>query len=373
MGNSITIPSNLVPIVQSYWEPSKIVEEDEDVSPQAREAMGQVMNELKRMFQEDENLSAKLEDSWLLMNSSIGPEDSPAIMRSQEEGEGLGDDASPENQATNVTTLAWANPDKVLSFVSYLWPKKGNETEVGKGQVQILEDDELKKQMKEQIQIIEKMREEINFLHESIMERPSVTKIKVWPTVDTNHIEPITNHNVAEIAESFVDGAPPPPPPPPPPGNEAISIRPSIAIGTISLMKKEKKPMSRSELEKSVRELVNDSDIMQQNREKVAENFVKAFPIKNNNILEQLVTHYPFLVRKMPLKPLTCYSRMTLWEKNLFKQLPEEKQVTTLRAKKKFEIEKLEKDSEILEEIKRIKEYLETQKKKEEEEKKGKR
>ena len=136
MGNTIANPGSVVPIaLQSYWNfpngaNTEQNNDENDLSPEAKVQAARVIQELKRMFQQDENAITKLDDSWLLIDS-VGPDDSSALLKSCEEGENLGDDLVASNNRT--TTLAWANPtDKLINFVQYFWsqsPDQKNQTQ----------------------------------------------------------------------------------------------------------------------------------------------------------------------------------------------------------------------------------------------------
>jgi hypothetical protein len=171
--------------------------------------------------------------------------------------------------------------------------------------------------------------------------------------------------------ENPAEPPPPPPlPPPPPPMGTTLLDHGSIAIGAVPLKKIEKKPKSRDQLQKELSSLIDESDIIPINRPKAVENFMKMFPEKYNKILEQIISNYPFLIRKIPLKPKTIFEKYQLWESLLFKKLPDN-QARSLREKKQFEIEKWG-GQEAKEQIEWIWKTIESKKKEEEAQKKAK-
>ncbi len=105
-------------------------------------------------------------------------------------------------------------------------------------------------------------------------------------------------------------GAPPPAPPapllslngpPPPPTN-------TIATGGKKKFEPVKKEVTWDALEAMVKELVVASDISSSNVPTAVQNYLNTFK-EHKDKLEKLVTLYPFLVKKLALKPKSAYCK----------------------------------------------------------------
>jgi len=116
-----------------------------------------------------------------------------------------------------------------------------------------------------------------------------------------------------------------------------------------------------------VREQIVQSDVSSSNVAKALANYMSVFK-KAKPQLERLVALYPFLIRKLALKPKTAYERSIWWETELFSKLSEE-EAKHWRTKKAFEIEKLGTKEEVVEEVRKIFICIEDIKRKEREKK----
>lgn len=159
--------------------------------------------------------------------------------------------------------------------------------------------------------------------------------------------------------------APPPPPPPsfaPPPPPPPGLGGPLPIAGRNAPGKREPTP---EEIEKQLRELISCSDLSSANVPTAVETYLKCF-VSHKEALKSMVQRYPFLIKKLPLKPKSAFQRMQIWERYLFSTL-EEKQALSWRKAKEFEIQKWETKEEILAEIDRIRVQIKEKEKKERE------
>jgi hypothetical protein len=137
-------------------------------------------------------------------------------------------------------------------------------------------------------------------------------------------------------------GPPPPPPPPPPPSGE-----------TVPKKKVQKKERTMDQRVQELATQIGLADIQQANVKAAVENYVKVFSELENGIdaLDKMIEQYPLLIRECPLTPKAAILRMRTWEANFFKKLsPEEAKIW--RKKQEWNITKLVKKDDILEQIK---------------------
>ncbi|PRP78331.1 actin binding protein [Planoprotostelium fungivorum] len=184
---------------------------------------------------------------------------------------------------------------------------------------------------------------------------------------------------VEDAPASEAPVAPPPPPPPAPPGPQTETKGlPKIRSLGIMLVRPEAKEKTRADIEREVKSLIDDSDIININKPRALDNFLRLFPansVAHTRVLERMLTDYSFLIRQLPLQPQTCYKRFKLWEDQLFKRVEQEEgkdKVTALRKKKAIQIEKLNTSNEIREEVSRTIQFLANERKKEAEREKEK-
>eukprot|EP01116_Phalansterium_solitarium_P023328 TRINITY_DN80_c1_g1_i1.p1 TRINITY_DN80_c1_g1~~TRINITY_DN80_c1_g1_i1.p1 ORF type:complete len:475 (+),score=167.53 TRINITY_DN80_c1_g1_i1:127-1551(+) len=382
------------------------------VDPAIRPTMNSVLDELKRRFERDDFPGKTIEESWIVISSE--PPGEPAARELLRRS---GGPTSPTS-----TTLAWVS-NGAVSYVSYFKPADADADAIsdtasdGAGTTRTdavsqpsaeeptatpaanasagetrsddaaapelsmstdvvvippqLEDQ--LRELKEKVEQLQHLKRQMEELSQSIMGSPRLGQAApAAPAAsgppafaffhDYTAVSPSSSLSAQSSTDDMVvvDDVPPPPPPPPPPGSG-----PKVAIGSIPLRRQEKKARTRDELEQAVRTLVQQSDVTDSNKPRAVANFLQAFPDpKANAALETLVTSYPFLVRSMPLQPKSCFSRMKVWEDNLFKKV-DGKQAEDIRKKKTIEIEKLDSEEKILDEIKRIFDYIELMKRKE--------
>lgn len=126
-----------------------------------------------------------------------------------------------------------------------------------------------------------------------------------------------------------------------------------------------KREPTPEEIEKQLRELISCSDLSSANVPTAVETYLKCF-VSHKEALKSMVQRYPFLIKKLPLKPKSAFQRMQIWERYLFSTL-EEKQALSWRKAKEFEIQKWETKEEILAEIDRIRVQIKEKEKKERE------
>jgi hypothetical protein len=68
------------------------------------------------------------------------------------------------------------------------------------------------------------------------------------------------------------------------------------------------------------------------------DNFLRAFARPEHKVLlQKLATDYAFLIRALPLQPLDCVKKMSVWERLLFKGM-DEAAAGALRKRKQIEI-----------------------------------
>ena len=132
---------------------------------------------------------------------------------------------------------------------------------------------------------------------------------------------PFSPTSPANSPSTIAPGAPPPPPPsPPPPPPPAAPPGPTVK-GDTPLPSPKSKPGAKAvsepkeftleELEAKVREQILQSDVSSSNVTKAVANYMAVF--KNcKPRLERLVLLYPFLIRKLALKPKTAYGMQYL-------------------------------------------------------------
>jgi len=109
-----------------------------------------------------------------------------------------------------------------------------------------------------------------------------------------------------------------PPPPPPMPGLQTPPPPPSQATATKRNAPQARKELTVEEIKKQVRELIECSDISAANVPLAVETYMKAFKDKYRQDLENMVRRYPFLIKKLPLKPKTGKYCSFWMRKNLF-------------------------------------------------------
>jgi len=108
------------------------------------------------------------------------------------------------------------------------------------------------------------------------------------------------------------------PPPPPMPGLQTPPPPPSQATATKRNAPQARKELTVEEIKKQVRELIECSDISAANVPLAVETYMKAFKDKYRQDLENMVRRYPFLIKKLPLKPKTGKYCSFWMRKNLF-------------------------------------------------------
>jgi len=212
--------------------------------------------------------------------------------------------------------------------------------------------------LQEQVEQIEEMKAQIEFLSRSLLHSPHLFQVS----------QPESSSSILFQQTQEVSSAPPPPPPPP--NGTQLFNNGTVAIGSVPLKRPERKPKTREQLHKELCVIIDESDIISINKPKAVSNFMNAFSEKHLGILERIIAHYHFLIRKMPLKPKTIYEKFQIWETEIFQKLPEN-QARTLREKKQFEIEKLS-GEELKQQLEWIWKSIENKKKEEEEKKKAK-
>eukprot|EP01117_Protostelium_nocturnum_P006650 TRINITY_DN2394_c0_g2_i1.p1 TRINITY_DN2394_c0_g2~~TRINITY_DN2394_c0_g2_i1.p1 ORF type:complete len:460 (+),score=206.00 TRINITY_DN2394_c0_g2_i1:80-1381(+) len=374
--------SKFIPDSFYDWYNAKLASESDSASNKTKEEkMEDVVKQLQCIF-DHKKRGEDIEDEWQLLEEQFDGLDLESSWISIQ----CNPDEPGEEEQETVTWFG--NVGGVLPYITFIkpssWTSSASPSISSSSAPSTPQVENIESRLQRQADELQMMRNQLEMLSKSLTMSQissSGTFSGGFPSLYSSTLSLDSNASGIKIEEKEEKeeeqeeenvGLPPPPPPPLP--GQLPQIK---AMGTI-LLKPKIHIKTRKEIESDLESLINDSDLLDLNKPKAVANFLRSFPEKSEKhakLLEKLVTDYPFLIKRFPLQPKTCYKRYQLWEEHLFGKIDDETssvKTQTLRKKKTIEIEKLASSTEILAEIKNIFAFLEAEKRKEIEKEKAK-
>ena len=179
---------------------------------------------------------------------------------------------------------------------------------------------------------------------------------------NNNHLNNNINSNINNNFPTItIVNAAPPPPPPPLPTQQQLNATKSYKI---SSTKETPKVKSFDDIKKLLAIEIDKSDISDANKEIARENYLRSFSSESAlKFLDFMVSSYGRLIQTLPLQPKTAFKLIKIWEANLFTKIEDQVQRDSIRRRKMTEICMKRSEEEIMEEIKKVKQLIEQQKK----------